>query len=484
MQKELSMQGSIARTYSVRAEPVPSHAHAHGHEVRFYEGDGFLHSLIADLVANAVANGQPALILATEAHQAGWMAELRSRGTDPDGLIRGGQLFLHDAREALDSIMVGDTPDPERFEREVGRFLQQARGGDPERVVAVFGELVNLLCADGKAGAALVLEDLWNQLARRSPFSLTCAYSLGNFADASQSGDFLQICRLHDHVQPTEHYTALSETERLTEISALQQRARALETELEHSRELERRLRDARREAEAANHARCDFLAVMSHELRTPLNAIAGYADLLDLGVHGPLCDAQRLSVQRIQKSQRHLLGLIDAVLSYTGMEQGAFDVQLEDVAIRDVLRSADVYVHPHLDAKRLTYVCGECDPSILVRADREKLDRILVNLLVNAVKFTDPGGEIRLECEATGDRVEVRVRDTGIGVPADKVDLIFQPFVQVDARLTRPQAGVGLGLAVSRQLARAMGGELAVSSTPGFGSTFTLTLPRGPLRP
>jgi signal transduction histidine kinase len=236
---------------------------------------------------------------------------------------------------------------------------------------------------------------------------------------------------------------------------------------------------DARREAETANRGKSEFLAVMSHELRTPLNAIGGYAELMEMGIRGPVTPAQREDLHRIQVSQRHLLGLINEVLNYAKVETGTVRYDLASVRVRDVLAAAEALVAPQTSAKGLRLTIGTCPPDLAVRADAEKLRQILVNLLSNALKFTERGGRIALECVASASRVEITVRDSGIGIPTEQLERIFEPFVQVRADLTRTAEGTGLGLAISRDLARGMGGELVVSSAMGQGSTFTLSLPR-----
>ena len=238
---------------------------------------------------------------------------------------------------------------------------------------------------------------------------------------------------------------------------------------------------DARREAETANRGKSEFLAVMSHELRTPLNAIGGYAELMEMGIRGPVTPAQREDLHRIQVSQRHLLGLINEVLNYAKVETGTVRYDLASVRVRDVLAAAEALVAPQTSAKGLRLTIGTCPPDLAVRADAEKLRQILVNLLSNALKFTERGGRIALECVASASRVEITVRDSGIGIPTEQLERIFEPFVQVRADLTRTAEGTGLGLAISRDLARGMGGELVVSSAMGQGSTFTLSLPRSP---
>ncbi|MGK2962905.1 MAG: ATP-binding protein [Gemmatimonadaceae bacterium] len=239
-----------------------------------------------------------------------------------------------------------------------------------------------------------------------------------------------------------------------------------------------REVEQAKDMAEAANRAKGDFLAVMSHELRTPLNAIGGYAELLELGVHGPINKAQRGALDRIQKSQRHLLGLINGVLNYTRVEAGALSYEIEVVSLSEVLSTCEALVAPQLAAKELRLESSVAEPGLSVMADREKLQQIVLNLLTNSIKFTEKHGQIVITCGASDDVASVEVSDTGRGIAADQIGRVFEPFVQVDSTFTRPHDGVGLGLAISRDLARSMGGDLTLISELGRGSTFTLTLP------
>jgi PAS domain S-box-containing protein len=253
------------------------------------------------------------------------------------------------------------------------------------------------------------------------------------------------------------------------------ERARAYEAEQAARLEAE----SARSAAEAASRAKSEFLAVMSHELRTPLNAIGGYAELMEMGLRGGVTPEQRSDLERIQRAQRHLLGLINGVLNYAKVDAGAVHYEVADVVVDEVLATCEALVTPQTNAKRLTLRRVPCDARVTVRADREKVQQVVINLLSNAVKFTEPGGEVALDCVAHPDTVAVRVTDTGRGIEPNHLERVFQPFVQVDSTLTRTQEGTGLGLAISRDLARGMGGDLTVTSTPGVGSTFTLTLPR-----
>ncbi|HET8653895.1 MAG TPA: ATP-binding protein [Longimicrobiaceae bacterium] len=236
----------------------------------------------------------------------------------------------------------------------------------------------------------------------------------------------------------------------------------------------------ARSAAEQANRSKSEFLAAMSHDLRTPLNAIFGHADLIDLGVHGPVTEAQHEALDRIKRNQRVLLALVNDVLNFARLEAGKLELHVSDVAIDRLASDLEAMIGPQLHEKGLTYTCCAGASGAQVRGDPERIEQILLNLLSNAVKFTPGGGSVTLSIRAEPHDVRLSVRDTGPGIPPDRQESIFDPFVQIDREPAHPASGVGLGLAISRDLARAMGGTLSVESTPGEGSTFTLTLPRG----
>jgi len=232
------------------------------------------------------------------------------------------------------------------------------------------------------------------------------------------------------------------------------------------------------RSALAASEAKSAFLATISHELRTPLNAIIGYQSLLNEGIDGALNDAQLRQLARIRASADHLLGLIDEVLTFSRVEAGKEVAQPDDLRLRPLVEEAVLMVMPLAEAKGLSLRVDVPDAQLVT--DGVKLRQILLNLLSNAVKFTDRG-EISLRARESEDRVEFQVVDTGLGIARENLDRIFEPFWQVEQRPTRRAGGTGLGLSVSRSLARILGGDVTVESRLGEGSTFTVLLPARP---
>ena len=275
----------------------------------------------------------------------------------------------------------------------------------------------------------------------------------------------------------------LATLDRGDELGQLARSFASMSREVGESRlELERRIADAER----ANRAKSDFLAMMSHELRTPLNAIAGYAQLLEMGIHGPVTPEQRDALQRITRSEAHLLHLIDDVLSFARVDAGHVEFALSETPVAESLAAAAAMTEPQARAKGITVATSCPDASLTVFADPEKLEQVLLNLAANAVKFTPAGGRVELSAlavekpdETGAELVQIRVSDTGPGVKPGYQALIFEPFVQGDRALNRPNEGVGLGLAISRELTEGMGGRIALESGPGRGATFTVTLSR-----
>jgi signal transduction histidine kinase len=247
---------------------------------------------------------------------------------------------------------------------------------------------------------------------------------------------------------------------------------------LEHAR-IYTEAHRAREQAELATLNKLRFLGNISHELRSPINAIIGYVELIAEEIHGPVTPAQREDLVRIRLNQQHLLGLVNDLLTFVQAGSPRMN-EIVGLSVDRAVKRAITLIENTLSRKSIRYEHVTSDPDLLALGDQERVSQILVNLLANAVKFTGRGGSITTRCEATESQVHIRVIDTGIGIDASRLAEIFEPFIQVDGGHSG-EVGVGLGLAISRDLARTMHGDISVESTRGEGSCFTLTLPRAP---
>lgn len=328
--------------------------------------------------------------------------------------------------------------------------------------------------------------------------ALSAAYDLGRRAVAEDIG-LLELVELHGKNSSRLGHDRADAAERasrfLVEVLAPYEMThrgfREANTALRHLTDtLEQRVAErtadaesARQQAEDANRAKSDFLAVMSHELRTPLNAVLGYADLLDAGISGPLTETQQNQVAAIKSSARHLLELIEEILAFAKIESGRDEVNLQEASLRNIIEEAAALVRPAASARKLELNVELPDKDIRFRTDPRKIRQILVNLLSNAVKFTERGS-VSLRTQRQNESILIHVQDTGIGIQPEYLEHIFDAFWQVERTTTRTTGGTGLGLSVSRNLARQLGGDLTVESTPGKGSTFTVHLPLKPPQP
>ena len=255
------------------------------------------------------------------------------------------------------------------------------------------------------------------------------------------------------------------------DLLALEMEARA------HAEWALKEAEEARSDAERANNSKTDFLAVMSHELRTPLTAIMGYEELLSDGITGPVTELQRQQLGRINASARHLLGLIDEILTFARVDIGRERVRWESMSVNHTLGDAAALVEPMAAAKDIRFIVELLEEDQAIQTDGTKLRQMLVNLLSNGIKFTDKG-EVRVSCAVNSGNLEVRIADTGVGIAAENIENVFEPFWQAEQTATRKTGGTGLGLSVTRKLARLLGGDVSVASKQGAGTTFVLTLP------
>jgi signal transduction histidine kinase/ActR/RegA family two-component response regulator len=475
------------------------------HVVQFYETDVFLVATVADYLTAGLRAGQPVVVIATEAHREAFGARLRTKGPDIESAFRRGQITWLDARETLAAFMVDAMPDPERFRSALSAVLERSLrlGGHP--TVRAYGEMVDLLCKDGMIHAALRLEELWNDLAGEYQFSLLCAYRMGNFNGESHGEGFRQVCRNHGQVVPTERYVLADETDRLTEIAVLQQRARALEAEVQRRKDLEQQLREAlaeqertydelrRREQKLADAQRLESIGLLAggiaHDFNNLLASVLGNADLLSERL--PEGSADSALAQEIVLAAQRSADLTRQLLAYAGRGQfvlGPVDVGGLVREIASLLRTAI----PAGGTLALDI------PSIVppVRGDRAQLTQVVMNLVTNAadaIKAT--GGTVTVamvkarfdertlaslaveSCllERTlpaGDYVQVEVADTGVGMTPEVRARMFEPF------FTTKATGRGLGLAATRGIVQAHGGLLIVDSALGRGTTARLWLP------
>jgi PAS domain S-box-containing protein len=281
----------------------------------------------------------------------------------------------------------------------------------------------------------------------------------------------------------TEHVHARREIERLLAETV---EARAAAEEARSAAD------DARQTAEKVARTKSEFLATVSHEIRTPINAILGYSELLDLGLAGPLTEAQREHLGRLRTSGEHLLTLVSELLDMAKLDAGRMLVTREHALSGDAVRAALTLVLPQAQARNVALVVeGADEPGVPYVGDAYRVQQILVNLLMNAVKFTPEGGTVSVACTletevapearaaGPGPWARIRVSDTGSGIEVPRQVAVFEPYVQAEAGQARTAGGTGLGLTISRRLARLMGGDLVLEgSTPGEGSVFALWLP------
>ena len=467
------------------------------HFVQFYESDEFLLGSLGEYVGAGLAGGEACVVVATEARRAGLDVHLRAHGHDPREARVRGQFFSLDAAETLSRFMAGGSPGLSRFEEVVGGLV--ARAGAGGRRVRIFGEMVALLWAAGNRDAAIRLESLWNDLQKRRPFQLFCAYPMTHFGGDAQAGPLGHVCAEHTRVIPAESYAALAGgDERLRAVVELQRKALALEAEIAEHREAEKALRAlkeklereaeerqrllareqaARAEAEKANRLKDEFLATVSHELRTPLTAIIGWAHMLR---HSGLDEATaRRGLETIERNAHAQAQLVEDILDVSRVIAGKFRLSIAPVDLVAVVGAAVDSVQLAAESKGVRLEVT-LDPSARhVSGDAGRLQQVVWNLLANAIKFTDEGGSVCVRLKRAGRDAEVVVSDDGCGIDADFLPHIFERFRQADATTTRRHGGLGLGLAIARHLVELHGGTVSAESAgEGQGSTFVIRLP------
>jgi signal transduction histidine kinase/BarA-like signal transduction histidine kinase len=446
-----------------------------GHLVQYYEKEGFLYDRITDFMSDGLRGSDAAILIATRAHRAGVESRLRRRGVDLNHLTMGGRYHALDARETLSQFMVGGSPDPLLFAKTVGPVIRTARGGD--RRVLAFGEMVALLWAEGNRAAAIRLEDLWNDLARREPFALLCAYPISHFDDAGYAKPFAEINAAHTWVTPAESYSIVDADERSRAIAVLQQKAAALEAESKQRAVLEAALRSKIDELADVDRRKDEFLAMLGHELRNPLAPVTAALQIMRLheGEPGRVARSREIVERQIE----HMTRLIDDLLDVSRITRGKIELREQGLLLGAVIEQAVECARPLIDERGHRIALDLPSEPVRFLADPARLAQVFANLLNNAAKYTDVGGRIWLRARVDGNDLVVAVKDDGPGLTPDLRDHAFELFMQGPQTRARARGGLGIGLTLVRRLVELHGGTVeALSDGPGQGTEFVVRLP------
>jgi excisionase family DNA binding protein len=470
----------LAPQPSAWAEVGPSE-----HVVQFYESDGFLLNGVCELIALSLREGDAGIVVATPEHRAVVAERLLAADVDVRRAQAEDRFFELDAAETLACFMEDGLPSAERFAEVLGPLVVRAAEGG--RRVRVSGEMVGLLAAEGNHAAAIRLEELWNDLQTRYPFSLFCGYPIAGF-DCEALGEALNgVCATHSRVMPAESYATLgSADDRLRRIALLQQKARSLEVEVAERERIEEQLRvaleaerAARATAERALNVRDEFLSVASHELKTPLTALSAYAQLAlrRLKRDGHI-DQDRVeqALQTITGQAERLTRLLGQLLDISRLESGHLSLESQPTDVRALVRQVLTAAEASTDQHPFAF---EAPLPLEAVVDPLRLEQVLVNLVDNAIKYSPEGGQIEVVLsQPTREVFELSVRDHGLGIPPEKRGQIFERFYQAHANAHK--SGMGLGLYITDQIVELHGGRIRAEFPTDGGTRFVVRLPVG----
>jgi signal transduction histidine kinase len=450
-----------------------------GHSVRFYEDDGLFLDELSRVTGAALGAGDAAVVVATAAHREGLARRLKARGLDVAAIAAQGRFIALDAAETLAKFDREGSPDETLFAELIGNIIASALAkaiGELPRVV-VFGEMVALLWARGQGEAAIHLEHLWNDLSRTHSFYLHCAYPLHAFSQAGDGAFMETICAAHDRVMPAESFTTLAdEDERFRVVTLLQQKAQALETEIEERKKAQQTLRERNRQLREAVTVRDEFMSIAAHELKTPVTSLRAFAQLL-------LRDARRrraISPERLESALNalesqtgKLQGLVEHLLDTAQIEAGKLQVEPIDTDLTALIHSI---LAPYQGASAHRFVFDGPE-HLTAKIDPGRLGQVISNLLDNAVKFSPENGTITLVLEEDEEGgIQLSVTDQGIGIPPDQRTAVFNRFHQ--AHGAHHLSGIGLGLYITREIVELHGGFVRIEEPEHSGSRFVVTLP------
>jgi signal transduction histidine kinase len=446
-----------------------------GHLVQYYEEEGFLYDRVTDFMSGGLAGADAAILIATRAHREGVESRLRGRGVDLQHLTASGRYHPLDAKDTLSRVMVNGRPDPSRFASTIGPVIRTARGGD--RRVLAFGEMVALLWAEGNREAAIRLEELWNDLARRETFALLCAYPIASFDDAGHAKSFADINTAHTWVTPAESFSIAEADERNRVIATLQQKAAALETETKQRALLEGALRSKIDELAEVDRRKDEFLAMLGHELRNPLAPVTTALQLMRIHENEPSRVARSREI--VERQIEHMTRLIDDLLDVSRITRGKIELREQPLLLTSVIEQAVEGARPLIDERGHRVVLDLPPEPVTFMADPARLSQVFANLLNNAAKYTDVGGRIWLRARVEGGDLVVGVKDDGPGLTPSLKKNAFELFMQGPQTRARARGGLGIGLTLVRRLVELHGGSVeALSDGPGRGTEIVVRLP------
>ncbi|MFP5353114.1 MAG: ATP-binding protein [Actinomycetota bacterium] len=442
------------------------------HVVQFYESEPFLVESVRDFIAPGLAREEAAILICTPEHLDAFEDAFERAGIDLDAARTSGRYVGLDARTTLDSFMVNGAPDPERFFEVVGAALDGLSASD--RPVHAFGEMVALLWDEGAVAAAIRLEELWNELAQIRSFRLMCAYPIGASPDVGTAERFAEICERHSHVVPAESYTALSEMEKLSQVSLLQQRTASERSRREKLERDQAILEEAVQKLKDLDRMRNEFVAMVVHDIRTPNAVVTGFLSLLRDNWAQLSPDRIDELLSRAIENTSHISGLVTDMLTAARIDSGEFTFEVVPFDLAEVIYRT---VGPVRDTNSSIRFEVEIPPGLpRGYGDAGRQQQILNNLLSNAVKFSPPGSTVVVSAEKKDGSLAVSVRDEGSGISSLDQAKLFKRFSRLESR--SHVKGTGLGLYISKALVEGQGGTISVDSTPGRGSTFTYTVP------
>ncbi|HVA89933.1 MAG TPA: ATP-binding protein [Chloroflexota bacterium] len=451
----------------------------HAHSVQFYDDDSFLLNELSLFMGGALTMGDVGVVIATRAHREALAQRLRARNLDIGLAVKQGRYIVLDAAETLSKLMREGWPDAARFADLMGGLMARATTAAPgERPrIAVFGEMVALLWVEGKSEAAIRLEQLWNNLARTHSFSLHCAYPMSLFRRTDAAESLGAICTAHSHVIPTEGYTSLvTKEDRLREITLLQQKALALETEIEERKRVEQALHERNQELREAVAARDVFMSVAAHELKTPITSLHIFAQLLLRAARSKREIApERLeaALDTIELQTEKLSQLVTHLLDTAQIESGK--LRIEPMSTDLVALTHAVAARQHRDVNHT--VVFEGPERIEALVDPVRFEQVITNLLDNAIKFSPEGGVVTVNLEQGDDGgIRLAVTDQGVGIPPNQHEAVFGRFHQ--AHDEGHLSGMGLGLYITREIVELHGGRVWIEDPKHAGSRFVVTLP------